>query len=290
MSIELDSDTLEPNSTTGYTLILSNIDTAMQINTAVNISSGSQKVGEIQVDIYVSIRGSPAPGGAGTISVSPLVWTGDFIVGDSASKTFTISNDGDSSLSSLSYTADYEIDNIANVSLPSYISAGGSASMTVELNPSSSGTYSGELIVKAGTASQSILISANFFSDIASDVNNTRDELSSFINSLSGDEYNQLSDVISDIQDYLNDADSDIVSGRYAAANSNLETANAQLDVLKNIYTYLPSNGGGGGGGEFDFTIIIIVVVVVAAGVGVWFFLKKVRSPKSLEEELEEEY
>ena len=297
ISITPVDDSLNPNESTFFTVEISNMAgvSSMLISTRANITFNGTVVGQIPVNVSVSVLnecGSGTgtcppcncpPAGSGGMSITPTSFSGDFQVGDTASRTFNITNSGDSEMTSLTYNTG-TLSGTATVTLPSTIPQGGEGVATISLTPSSSGSYSGIITISSGSGSVSVPVSANFFVDSSDDIDYARLSLTELA------DFGVSSDVISGISALLDSAEDNIGYGNFKAAEEEYKEASAKIDVVLAMMSGPnpppPPNGGG------DNTGIIIILVILLAGLGGGlFYIKKIKSKTGGgdEEELEED-
>ncbi len=299
LSVELDSDELEPNATMSYTVRLNNIQSGMDITTNAELLSGSDVLKEIPISLRVSIiRGDTGPiiiyesGDFLTIQPTPIM-SGNFLVEQELSQVFTLTNRGSQTLTSFNYSTTGNIGYITELTFPSSIPVNGSGSMTVSLSPSSSGNYHGTIIITTDAGSKTILVNANFYSDVSYSITSLRDDLTGLTDGLTSEQLDQLSLITYDIEFALDTADSFLDSLDYAEAEKKFQEAQAKFEVLNSMVPLIgsvtPSNGGVS---SLDFTsVIVILVIVILAAIGLWFYFTKYKSRGGGgEEEFEEEF
>jgi len=303
LGIVLGAAAMEPNDTAYFTVTLDNVLSGMSINTVVPVLSGTEQVGEISLDIKVSVLGAVpqecpvCPTGApGEFTLSPSTWTGDFLVG-AQSKDFTITNNAETELTGLGYTASGDLAGITGVELPASVPPGGSGTATVTITPLYSGTYLGAVTITSDSGSQTIMAGVNFYDDVSGQIEDARSELEDMLASMTAAQTMQFSDIIDGISGLLDDVQLDFDYGNYASAQKSLTEARAKIALLSEITgagitpTVPPTPPAVTPEGGFDIVPVILIVVIIAAvGAAVWYYLTKIRKPKSIEEELEEEY
>ncbi|RLI97868.1 MAG: hypothetical protein DRO99_02255 [Candidatus Aenigmatarchaeota archaeon] len=294
LSIALAKGTLAPNESMYFTVQLSNMQTAMSVRTVANVTSNGTTVGQIPVAVNVSVLNECDCSGSGNggttqcpptgsdISITPATWSGQYVVGQSATANFTITNNGDAEITDISTSAG-SLGNMLSISAPESIPVSMSREMSMSMAPFSAGTYSGTVTITTNEGTQNVLIALTFFEDIANDIGDARTTLS--------DLYSQVdSSTISSIESELDGAESDFESGYYDTATQKYESASAKIQLLSDMVSGggVPSGGGttpGGGSGEGINPIIIILIIALVVLVGVFFYLKKVRGTGGGEEE-----
>ena len=302
ISVLLEKSTLRSGESMYFTVEIKNVQNAMNLTTKANITTANgDVVGQIPLRLDVSVLNEctdtgqcPACPTTGTgIIIAPTSWSDEFIIGQSAEMNFTISNTGDTELTSISSTKG-ALGTVASVSLPNSIPAGSSRQMGISLSPYSGGVYSGIVTVTTSTGSQSILVSTVFYDDISYDIEDATSALQNIEDGLSFDQLDKLSDVVDGIKTSLIDAETYFDSGSYESAAQEYESANAKIAVLEDVvYALLQSNGALNGAGGDNTLIIILVVVLVVLGVAL-IYLKKFRGAgggedEEFEEEIEDE-
>jgi hypothetical protein len=290
LSIILEETTLAPNDTGFFNVKLDNIENSMNINTVVDITSGTDTVGEISVNIPVSVIGAAACAVSGSLSVQPQIWTGEFLTDEGAEKTFSLSNNGDSDLTDLSYSTTGNIEDVITVSLPSSITAGEAGDVEVSLDSDYTDNYQGLLVVEAGDDSVSILINANFYPDMSFQITDLSDRLGDVEAGLSEDNLLLLESSIEDIRSLLDSTQLSFDSGDYMDAEKSFIEAQSQIGLLEDV-SYIPFDlPDQPVVGETDLTLVVGVIVAVVVIILVFIFFKKFKKPKTTEEEFDEEF
>ena len=289
VTVSLTSTTLSPNDTTSFTVILDHIQASMTINTLATLTVGTETVGQIPLYIPVTITGgsTSCPVGGGALTIQPPFWSGSFELGSPATKTFTITNNKDSTISGFEYSASGVLDKITTVSLPSTIAPLGSGTLEVSLQPVTSGDYQGFLTITTKDGSEKVFIDIAFREDLSSDLEELKRDFEEKKTALSSSQLVAVSDIIADIDVALSNAENQAAAGNYEEAVQSSTEARAKIETLITLSTFTPPEIGGGG---FDPTIILGLLVVVGIGIGGFLFIKKRRGGGGdVEEELEEE-
>ncbi|GEM_PF-1182261 len=297
LSVTPQSDRLEPNQTIFFEVALRNIQTSMDINTNVDLYANSSLLGQIPISIKVSVmdqcQSSGNGGGqcdAGILSIDPVIWADDFVMNQEvASKTFTLTNNGETAITNIMSTD--TLQGVASITTPTSIEAGGSGVVTVSLDPSSPGYYSGIITISSSAGSKKIAVSTRFFKDLPSSLDSLEQGLESVLNSLTQNQRNALSSITNNIYSDIETARSYFTENKYQKASDKYNELNAKIGLISDVAVLIsgeplpyPPDGG-------DMTIVLIGIVILAAGVGGWFFLKKFKKGgrgRSKEEEYEE--
>jgi len=290
LDVELLSYSLDVNDSTFYTVKLSNMEDSVTINTVVELVSGDVVVGKISINIPVTVIGGGdyvCPG-TGALTIQPAVLSGNFLMDSSTSRSFTLTNNGDTSLSSLTYSMSGTVEDIATVTLPPTVPASGTGTVIVSLDPTFTGNYDGSITITADGNTAVILVNTNFFKDISDDISSLQDQLDSLKIGMTSDQLLFLSGILDDIETFLSNADNSFTFESYQEAELALAKAEASLSTLSDSLEVLGTTTTTEEG--FDFTIIIIIVVIIAAGAGVFLFLRRRAERSSSEEEFEDEF
>ena len=285
LSISLADSTLEPNDTVFYTLKLDNIRDSVTINALVDLKSGLEVVGQISVFIPVSVVGGITSCPSTGLFLEPMVWTGDFILGP-ATKTFTLTNNQDSTLGGIDYSATGDLAGITEAIHPSFLSGKEAGTIEVTLNPASSGTYQGTVNIETDSGSQAIVVNVNFYDDITSQLDTLKSNWDSLKETYTPDQLLTFSETIQSVDDAIDSAESSFSFGDYRKAELEFIGAQSQFNTLSGLGGYQPPPQPGEGG---DFTTVIIAAVALIGLVVAFFFIRK-RKGRGMEQELEEEF
>jgi len=293
LSIELEKLSLLPGQKGYFTVKLEGVKNRMDVITFANVTSNNSVVGQISLALNISVLNEcvggdgptecpECPTADGDFTISPAVWEGDFLVGDSPAKIFEITNTGDSDLTfDISDTGD--LGSTAAITTPESINPNQKGEMTVEISPSFAGTYSGIVTVRGSTGSQKIVVNTKFHNDVSDDIISTKSEL----DALAGLGIDQ--SVLDRIETELTQAEDDLNFGNYEYAEEGFRIAATKIDVITDILEsgYTPPVNGNGNGtepapGSDNSLIIIILVVVLAVLGGLLLYLKKFRKAGGL--------
>lgn len=302
IDVSLDKTSLGVNETTFFTVSFSGSQTGLRLLGDAEVKSGDTVLGTIPFNIRVSIieggQVTPPTTSAGGLSASPSTWTASGVVGDSFTKTVTITNNAGSSASNFSYTASGMLSSIASVDLPTSISAGGTGSATITASPFSSGVYVGPVRISSSAGSVDVMAGLTVYEDISIDIEDVTDDLESAESMLTAAQKADptVSDMLNDIRSSLEDAEDDFSMGQYERAQSTLQEARGKISALDSVAaaaalapTAPTAPSAGGGVDILPFALIIALVAVLV--VAVWYYLTKIRKAKpKIEKELEEEY
>ena len=268
-----------------YTVTLKGINQAMHLDLPVTILSGTEAVGTIPLDIWISVKaGAVQPTAPSAVSptglrVSPNKVSRECLEGEDIELSFWVENQGNSTL-------------WVNISPSSYsfsipegfqLEPGNETQVLVNYTCSSPGLNQESLTFSTGVESISVPVIIQVWENLTGDVESLRLQLSSFLQD--HPEYEQL---VSDINSSLDSAISYQESGEYLTALEEYNQAKGQFDMLQSISVSAPAPSF-----EFDPTILLIPVVLIVLAVLGWFVLKWLKSrPKKpkLEKELEEEF
>jgi subtilase family serine protease len=218
-----------------------------------------------------------------------VTWTGDYLVGSTATGTFSLSNSGNSTATGINYTSGV---NRLSVQPPATVAAGGLGTVTANMTAVTSGKRSGVVTITSSQGSASVVVLLNFYDDINSSVTGLVEELASMKGQLTASQQTALASAFSDIDDDINSATGAQSSGNYQSALDYYNRAAAKKESLSNalsagftpVTPVAPS-------APIDMSTIIIIVAVVAIVVLVVFVIKKRRAGgKDVEEELAEEF
>lgn len=280
LTITLVTTTLDVNDTGLFTVELANIDSSMQITTLVDIHSGTELVGQIPVNIPVTITGDGGSGptctSGGSFTLSPNVWSGDYVIGETAALSITMTNAQDTAISSITHSTTGNLDGTTTVTLPFSVPASSFSFIDVELDPLVSGNYQGSIIIESDAGSEHVLVNLNFFDDLSGQLAIIEADFNDVKTLLTTEQLLLLGDTLDNIDAALAAADLDIQAGNYKDAEKSFVEAQAQIDALSELSTVpatpptttTPPSGGGGDftpiiAGVFILIIIIVVVVII---------------------------
>ena len=291
LSVILPKTTLNTSEPVFYTVRLQNVNNPISINARAKVyaSGYTSPIGEIPIKISVSVTGlGPVTGDVLSISGEPII-ARDVAVGKSVTSTFTLKNNGNSSIAGFSYNLG-SLSGIVSIT-PANISsipAGGTQTITVTVTPTSGGKKQGAIIINSNAGSESILVSVNALSDITSDIRNGVADLGDFVEGLTSAQKSQFGTVYDDINLTLESAQNDFDAGKYAEAQAKLEEAKAKLAVLNSLAEEEP----GPPPSEIDPNLFIYAIIALVVVAIVVFVIKKMRGGKGGGEEEfpEEEY
>jgi len=287
LSIQLDDDELGSNDSTFFTVALDNIQSSMTVNALVDLISGTEVVGQISVNIPVTVIGGFTPS-TGAFSIQPGVWSGDFLVGGSVSKVFVLVNNDESELTVIDYSVTGNLEDVASVYLPSSVPSSGKGSIDISLEPTSSGNYQGSVIIETSAGAQSILVNAGFYDDISSQLENLKSEFDEVKSLFDSGQLMLLLEVTSSIDTAISNAEDNFEFGNYRPAEKYFVEAQSQVSALS-VFSSISVQPGKPDQEPLDLVTPLIAVIVLAGVVGAALFLKKKRGGKKMEEELDEE-
>ncbi len=295
--IEIDDERLKANESTHFTVMLKNIKAPMKLMTSANITSNGSVVGRIPLMINVSLLDA-CSGGTGEcpacpvtsndITIEPATWMGEYVVGTTAARNFTVTNNEDF-LVDITGSDAGSLDQYISVVHPASVAARSSREMTVEFTPLTPGTYSGSVAINTDKGPASIVMYMVFYSDISDDIADLRDDL------LLLEDSSLPTAALEAAESQLDGASTQLDYENYRQAESYFQAAAAQVDMLKELESggYMPSTGNGdssgSSGGDMLIPILVIVLVVL---VGVFIYLKKFKGKSGesgFDEELEED-
>jgi hypothetical protein len=301
LEIDLENTTLQTNDTIYMDVIIKNIAADTDIRTTANLMSGNEKVGEIKVNIEVSvIKGEVST----TLPrITPATWSDEYELGV-VDKEFVISNNAGLDIYGINYTASGEIKNIISVETPKQLTAYSTEKIKMRLNPRSAGTKTGVVSINTNAGSIEIPISVTFYEKVLDKVSAAEQSLQELESKMTDDQKTKLSQVLTNIEDDIQSAKTYSTRGNYKEAVKEIEKAEAKIDILGKIiasglgtgtidtgqpngYT-VPDSGDEGS----NLTLIIIISIIgVGAAVGAWYYFTKIRkSEEEWEEEIEEEF
>lgn len=293
ISVSFSNSTITPNGTIFYTITVGGAQHSLSINTKVNITSNNITIGQIPLNVNVSIVNecegaapSQCPSReAGGISIDQQTWTGDYLAGQPATFNFTITNLGNATLSNFSHSSSFGYS--LSVQMPGTLLPKRYAAASAKLDQSYAGKQSGYITIVTPNGSASIAVSLNFHEDISSSITDLEAEYADFQSSLSAQQRASLASVFADIDSDISSAESAQESGSYENAKSYYTKASAKLSALDDVF---PSGGASAAqpSGGIDMTTVLIIVIVVAAGAVAFIIIRRRRGGGG-EEELEEE-
>ena len=303
LEIHLENDTIEANDTVYMDVIIKNIAADTDIRTTADLMSGNEKVGEIKVNIEVSvIKGDVS---TALPKITPSVWLDEYELGP-VEKEFTIRNDFGTDIY-LNYSASGDIRNIIDVEAPSQISAFSTEKIKIRLNPRSKGKVTGVFSVNTNAGSIEIPIAVGFYEKISDQINTTEELLNELESKLTDEQKAKLYTLLTEIESDINSATRYTGTGDYEEASKSIERAKAKIETVAKVIASgvgigtINYNGGSDDSGydENGYTetpedsgllvIVLIVLIGVGAGVGIWYYFTKIKQPGSEEEEWEEE-
>jgi hypothetical protein len=292
LSIELANSTLGPGSSTTYVITVRGLIGENTINTLVNLVDSNHTIlGQLPINLSISVLGgmptAPSVIIVGTLSITPSSWIGETMTGQIIRKNFTLTNFADK---------DYELYSSStptlglSVDMPQTIKANSTISVAVTANYTSAGTYSGELAIrtKEDNITLTIPVIITVWANISSNIGSFSNDFANFVSNLTELQRESLSQAISSINSSITSASTYLTAGNYRAAERALGDAKAKFDMLQIIATAQPVQQF-----TFDPMIVVIPIVIVAIAIGGYFgwkFVKKLRKPKPIEKELEEEF
>ncbi len=291
LNVYLDDDTLGPADSTLFTVSLSGIRSSMTINALVDVLSVGEVVGQVAVEIPVTVIG----GGSGVsgFSLTPDTWVGDYLVSQGATKSFAIANSG-AALKGIGYSFGGGLKGIASATAPSSLEASGTGSVEVFLNPDFSGNYQGTVTLETDSGDKSIVVSVNFFEDISADLEELKSDFEDLKTSMGPEQVLLFGDALDGVDSAISDAENELDFGNYGAAEEYFGEAEAKISVLGSLSSYSPPSPRTSSSGGADFTGVFVIFAVIVIAVAAVFLLKKRGSKKSesidndLEKELEE--
>ncbi len=263
LGIQLQNTTLQPFGSVLFKVTLSNINAPTGIFTIANVLSGQEKIGEIPVNITVSVKQVSAPTGSSTLPVTPDSFTGNFLVSDgSQSEQFSVTNSGSQAITfgTPAYTGN--LAGIASVTPPQVIQAGASGTFSVTLNPAQAGLYQGIISIPTQSGLVQVLVSADFFTDIKGQISGLRDDFESFRDSLAEQQLELFGQALDDVESSIGDAESSIGFGNYEVADEDYRKALAKFDLLQSLAS---SSAPPQQGFEFNIMYIAVAGIVIIA-------------------------
>ncbi len=294
ISIELDSNNLSAQSYIYFTVAIDDIEEPTSFNTLVPLVTTDDlgeetEVAQIPLRISVSVRDACEGMGLiqapeSVIELDSYAWQETLLTGTSVPKEFRIKNNGDEDLTDFEYVATASLTNlIEDISMPSRIEPGKTATMTITVKGSRSKSYYGTVAIKTNVGSEMILVGLSFTEDISGSLDSLEyqvDELGEELE-IAPDEVQEL---ISDIKDLIMFARSDVDSGDYDAALEKYTEADFKFSALKDVATVVVSGTAPPGGGDGTIVVIIILVIVIvgAAAFGAWYYFTKLKKGEGL--------
>jgi hypothetical protein len=313
LRITLENSTLEPNRSAPMTVEVVNLQGHLEISTTATVKAGEQKVGEVDINIKVSVLAGETATAREPPTAMPSILKGEYIIRET-SETVRIRNNDESPILIYNYTAPDLVSIISSVSLPDEeIAPGSTGDIVITFNPTSSGERMGILTLETDSGRANIFIDVTFHTNISDRISAARSGLDGAISGLSESQKGSLSDITQDIESDLSSAQSSFDMGNYALADSKVDSALAKVSLVESVARVLkgqtpgtaacdcdmsgeceegcwcdPDCGGSGGGGV-DMTMIIIAAVVALGALGAWYYFKKVRR-SGWEGEVEDEF
>lgn len=295
LDIELTETSLNASDSMYFTVVLRNIENTMDINTILDVKSGAEVVGKIEVDVKISVRGGcveECPSSSGTLALNPRVITGDYLRHEGDSITVYLTNNGGDTIN-LSNTIESGLSNTVTLeNFPTSIDPQSSVNFNVNIESASTGSRSGEITIEGNGVTEVIVVSLNFYDNISSELDMLEQDLDNLVNSMDSTEQEHTSTIVNTIRTTLTSARSSFNSGNYRIATENYEEAYGMYRALDDVHTILsgcttcPPCDGEASCPDLMILLIIGGVVAVGAGVALYFF--KFRKKSVSEEEFEE--
>lgn len=204
------------------------------------------------------------------IGIEPLSWSPEegYLLGEPASKTFTVENRGTGTLGSFDYSLSGIDSDLVEVSPPGSIAMiPDEGEMEVSIDPPYSGRYRGVLRMTSNGGSQDVLIDLEFFDDISNGIDNLELEVQAVMSELTG-RGTELPYAVSELASSLTEVRTSLEAGNYARANREFEKIEGKWEGVKSMVALLPEPG-------MDLSLVLVVVVIVIAAAGGFFFMKK---------------
>lgn len=283
----------------GSVIIKSN-KTATEVPVYIKIRKAENQSSQEQCDC--PDEQAECPEGAGPLSITPAVWNDKYAVGDTATISIRIKNEGDEKISGLSYI--FEADQTsASDELPFYsfspniadleIEPGKSEIVDFEFIPDVTGPYVGRFVISSSQGKASMFVSIDVFDNITEEIVREREMLSDVESEIDGEFYNEISSLLDSAESYVSFGNFEEARIKLANAKAIREFASGYTgasgspDACDNV----PSSGTvDAGSGGFDTIIIIIIAVVVLLGIaGVVIYMKS-KGEKEYAEPQEDEY
>ncbi|NOX71410.1 MAG: hypothetical protein GXO64_01800 [Candidatus Micrarchaeota archaeon] len=235
-----------------------------------------------------------------SFSVSPSVWSQDYVVDEEAKLTIRLTNKLNSTLSGFSYEfiSDYSSDN-SELSYAEMdpqiedleIDADDYKEVEFSFVPNQKGTYLGKIEISSGNSKSYVFVDLRVHENVSEGIEAERNNIEDVKDQLDSDIYDEL-------VSYIDNAESDIYLGNYENAKCEIDKAVAVREVFSSYGSPSgdcpPCNCATGGSGGFDMVIIILIVVIlVLGGVGAFLFMRSKagnREEEYSESELEEEF
>lgn len=298
LSVTLANDSIAPNGTIFYTVVIGSAQHTMEINTKVNVTSNDIVIGQIPIRINVSIVNecegavpTSCTGAGSGILLNPTTWIGSYLAGTPAEFNFTVSNTGNTTISNLSYTSN--LGSSLAASLPATLLPNGYAPASATLTSSYSGAKSGTITINSPQGSAKILVLASFYEDQSSAISGLKAEYRDFQINLTAAQRNALASAFSGVDSDISSAESAQENGNYEGANDYYNKAAAKLSALKDAFSGGSPVQQPPQSANIDFTTILIVIIVVVIAAVAFVFIRRRRrggGEDELEEELGEDF
>jgi len=292
IEITLEKTELAPNETAYFSVKISNVTKAMEINGRFKIWNDTDVVGYIKTNISVSVIREGDEGIEVSYVSDILEITPEPIISkqsiNSISKDFILTNHGTSAITNIGYSVSSSLQNVADVIVPDYIPAGGDGTITVTLSPFTTGTRKGVISINTSAGTKHILVDVTFYANISPDIEQKIAE----VEDMSVPDF--LEDILYTIKTDLEDAKIYFENGDYETAENRYSTALAKLSVISEVsdisdmtdITTTPTTPSQ----TPDMTGILILILIIIIVVGAFVYMKKIRKQKPEEgEELIEE-
>jgi hypothetical protein len=211
------------------------------------------------------------PGGVTrpSLEINPKIWSQNCMAGGSITQTVTLKNNGNSTLTQLTFDVDdVYSDNSLNdlkatgdlsVSLSGLsIGAGETEPVDISITPYNTGSYKGVITMGSGGDKAYMMVVLECFEDMESEISLVRGELDNL--GLPSD-----SSLYTDIGYLLDNAQDAYDVGSYQEAKSNLDKAGSMISALQESGPFPPAGG-------IDLTIPVIVIIVILVVVLVYYF------------------
>lgn len=309
LRISLDNSTLYPNKSTTMLVEVVNLQGHLEISTTAMVMAGDQKVGEVNINIKVSVLAEDTAAAHEPPTAVPSILKGDYLI-EEATETLRIRNNDDDPILIYNYTAP-DLAPILSVSLPEdEIAPGSTGEVVLTFNPTTSGERLGILTLETDAGEVNVFIDVVFHTNISDRISNARSSLEAALSGLAESEKVRLSDITDDIESDLSSAQSSFDMGNYDLADRKVDSAMAKVSLVERVAEFL--KGGDSTpptcdcdfsseceedcycdpdcvSAGFDPTMIIIILIVALGGFGGWYYFKKIRKP-GWEGEMEDEF
>ncbi len=226
----------------------------------------------------------PPSEGIGAFSVSPVSWSGGYVVDEEASLSLRMTNEHNQTLDGFSYefTSDYSSDN-SDLSYAAFsppldtlsIDVGDSENTEFSFIPEYTGTYTGKLKISTSEGSSFIILNLEVFGNVSEEIDTERQNIQLYEDELGYDLYSEL-------ENYISSAESDVSVGNYKEAKEELEKLRAVRSILSNYGSSLdggssdcpPCNCASAGGDLTMIIIIVVIVIIIVGGAGAFIYLR----------------